>query len=69
MVAYLLKNSQLPIRAGARVGDVERMAIAFRKGNPKLQAAVDQALDAARTDGSLKQASMKWFGTDATRAP
>jgi cystine transport system substrate-binding protein len=69
MVAYLLKNSQLPIRAGARVGDVERMGIAFRKGNPKFHAAVDQALDAVRADGSLKQVSLKWFGTDATRSP
>jgi cystine transport system substrate-binding protein len=69
MVAYLLKNSQLPIRAGARVGAVERMGIAFRKGNPKFHAAVDQALDAARADGSLRQVSLKWFGTDATRAP
>ncbi|KGF83072.1 cysteine ABC transporter substrate-binding protein [Massilia sp. JS1662] len=69
MVAYLLKNSQLPIRAGARVGDVERMGIAFRKGNPKFHAAVDRAIDDVRADGSLKQVSLKWFGTDATRAP
>jgi L-cystine transport system substrate-binding protein len=69
MVAYLLKNSQLPIRPGARVGQVERMGIAFRKGNPKFHAAIDKALDAARADGSLKQVSVKWFGTDATRAP
>ncbi len=69
MVAYLLKNSQLPIRAGARVGDVERTGIAFRKGNPKFHAAVDKALDDVRADGSLKQVSLKWFGVDATRAP
>jgi cystine transport system substrate-binding protein len=69
MVAYLLRNSQLPIRAGARVGDVERMGIAFRKGNPKFHAAVDKALDEARADGSLRQVSVKWFGVDATRAP
>jgi cystine transport system substrate-binding protein len=69
MVAYLLKNSQLPIRAGARVGDVERMGIAFRKGNPTFHAAVDKALDEVRADGSLKQVSLKWFGVDATRAP
>jgi len=69
MVAYLLKNSQLPIRAGARVGDVERMGIAFRKGNPTFHAAVDKVLDEVRADGSLKQVSLKWFGTDATRAP
>ncbi|SDE88888.1 cystine transport system substrate-binding protein [Massilia sp. PDC64] len=69
MVAYLLKNSQLPIRAGARVGDVERMGVAFRKGNPKFHAAVDKALDDVRANGSLKQVSIKWFGVDATRAP
>lgn len=69
MVSYLLKNSQLPIRAGARVGDVTRMGIVFRKGNPKFQAAVDKALAEARADGSLKQISMKWFGVDASRAP
>jgi cystine transport system substrate-binding protein len=69
MVSYLLKNSQLPVRAGARVGAVERMGIALRKGNPKLLAALDKALDAARADGSLKAVSLKWFGTDAARAP
>nr|WP_239700611.1 cystine ABC transporter substrate-binding protein [Massilia sp. 9096] len=69
MVAYLLKNSQLPIRAGARVGAVARTGIAFQKGNPKFHAALDGALDGARADGSLKQISMKWFGVDASRAP
>jgi cystine transport system substrate-binding protein len=69
MVAWLLKSSQLPIRAGARVGAVERMGIAFQKGSPKFHAAVDKALDDARADGSLKAASVKWFGVDATRAP
>ena len=69
MVAYLLKHSQLPIRAGARVGAVERMGVAVRKGNPAFLAAIDKALEAARADGSLKQISMKWFGSDASRAP
>jgi cystine transport system substrate-binding protein len=69
MVAYLLKSSQLPIRAGARVGAVERMGVVFQKGNPKFHAAVDKALQDTRADGSLKAASLKWFGTDATLAP
>ena len=67
MVAYLLKNSQLPIKAGARVGAVERMGIPFRKGNPKFKAAVDKALADLRADGSLKAMSTKWFGSDASR--
>lgn len=69
MVGYLLKTSHLPIRADARVGEVTRMGIALRKGNPKLRAAIDKALDDARADGSLKAASVKWFGGDASRTP
>ena len=67
MVAYLLKNSPLPIKAGARVGAVERTGIAMRKGNPQFKAAVDQALAGMQADGSLKAMSMKWFGVDASR--
>jgi cystine transport system substrate-binding protein len=67
MVAYLLKNSQLPIKAGARVGTPQRMGIPFRKGNPKFKAAVDQALAGLQQDGSLKALSIKWFGSDASR--
>jgi cystine transport system substrate-binding protein len=68
MVPFLLKNSRLPIRAGARVGIVSRMGIPFQKGNPKFKAALNKAITDARADGSLKQVSMKWFGIDASRA-
>ncbi|WP_082493603.1 transporter substrate-binding domain-containing protein [Massilia sp. Leaf139] len=67
MVGYLLKHSQLPIKAGARVGAPERMGIPFRKGSPKFKAAVDGALADLQADGSLKAMSLKWFGTDASR--
>jgi cystine transport system substrate-binding protein len=67
MVPYLLKNSSLPIRAGARVGKVERMGIPFQKGNPKFKAALNKALADARADGSLKKVALKWFGVDASR--
>ena len=67
MVSYLLKNSPLPIRAGARVGAVERTGIAMRKGNPRFKAAVDGALAELQADGSLKSMSLKWFGVDASR--
>ena len=69
MAAYLLKASKLPIKAGAHVGQVERMAIPFQKGNPQFKAALNQALAAARADGSLKAISLKWFGTDVSTAP
>jgi cystine transport system substrate-binding protein len=67
MVAYLLSNSKLPIKAGARVGNVERMGIPFQKGNPQFKAAVNKALADASADGSLKKISVKWFGTDVSR--
>lgn len=67
MVAYLLANSRLPIQAGARVGQVERMGIPFQKGNPAFKAAINQALAAATADGSLRKISLKWFGSDVSR--
>lgn len=67
MVAWLLRQSQLPVKAGARVGTVERTGIAMRKGNPAFKAAVDQALAGLRADGSLAAMSTKWFGVDASR--
>jgi cystine transport system substrate-binding protein len=69
IVAYLLKNSQLPIKEGPRVGSVSRMGIPFVKGNPRFKAAIDKAIFDARADGSLRQASIKWFGVDASTAP
>ena len=68
MVAYLLKNSALPIKAGPRVGKVEQMGIPFAKGNPQFKAALDETLAEIAADGSLKAASVKWFGIDVSRA-
>ena len=69
MVAYLLKTSQLPIKAGPQVGKAERVGIAMRKGQPQFGKAIDDILEEARADGTLRRISMKWFGTDASRAP
>jgi cystine transport system substrate-binding protein len=35
--------------------------------DPTLKAAIDQAIDALRADGTLTALSRKWFGLDATR--
>jgi cystine transport system substrate-binding protein len=67
MVAYLLNNSPLPIKAGARVGNIERTGIPFQKGNPRFKAALNKALADAAADGSLKKISVKWFGMDVSR--
>lgn len=68
MVAYLLSNTALPVRAGARVGNIERMGIPFQKGNPQFKAALNKALQEAAADGSLRQVAVKWFGVDVSRA-
>jgi cystine transport system substrate-binding protein len=67
MVAYLLRHSSLPLRAGPRVGPVERTAVVFRGGNPRFKAAVDRILVTARASGELRRLSLKWFGVDASR--
>ncbi|HYD79677.1 MAG TPA: cystine ABC transporter substrate-binding protein [Paucimonas sp.] len=69
MVAYLLKTSPLPLKAGAPIGEIEKMAIPFAKGNPKFKAALNQALADAFKDGSFKQVSLKWFGRDVSQPP
>jgi cystine transport system substrate-binding protein len=45
------------------------MGIPFQKGNPEFKAALNKALAEAAADGSLKSISMKWFGTDVSKAP
>lgn len=67
MVAYLLSNSKLPIKAGARVGQVQRMGIPFKKGSPEFKAAIDKVLAEAAADGSLTKISLKWFRSDVSR--
>jgi len=69
MVSYLLKESSLPLKAGPPVGEVEKMGIPFQKGNPKFKEAINKALADSFKDGSFKQVSMKWFGTDVSKAP
>ena len=66
MVSYLLKNAELPVKAGPRVGKVVHIGVAFGKNNPQFKAAVDRVLNEARSDGTLRQLSLKWFGIDAS---
>ena len=69
MVGYLLKNARLPLKAGAPVGDIDKIGIPFRKNNPKFQAALDQAIGAMLKDGSFRKISMSWFGIDVSQPP
>jgi cystine transport system substrate-binding protein len=69
LVGYLLKNTKLPLKAGAPIGNIDKIGIPFQKGNPKFQAALDKAIEEILKDGSFKQVSLKWFGIDVSKAP
>jgi L-cystine transport system substrate-binding protein len=67
MLAYLLKNSQLPLRTGANVGNGNPSGIPFKKGNPKFAKALDDAMAQLEADGTFSTISQKWFGIDVTK--
>ena len=69
LVGYLINQTQLPLKAGARIGPPERVGIAMHKGRSVLKLAIDKALREARSDGTLRALSLKWFGHDASSMP
>ena len=69
LVHYLIRKTQLPLKAGARIGTPEPVGIALRKSRPAFKLAIDKALREARSDGTLRALSLKWFGHDASSMP
>jgi cystine transport system substrate-binding protein len=69
LMHYLIRKTQLPLKAGARIGAPEPVGIALRKGRPAFRLALDKALREARSDGTLRALSLKWFGQDASSMP
>lgn len=69
LIPYIVKQTRLPLKAGAPVGELERSGIPFAKGNPKFKAAVDKALADMKADGSFAKISMKWFERDVSKPP
>jgi len=69
LVHYLIRKTQLPLKAGARIGAPEPVGIALRKGRAAFRVAIDKALREARSDGTLRGLSLKWFGHDASSMP
>ncbi|ATF84479.1 cystine ABC transporter substrate-binding protein [Burkholderia gladioli] len=67
MLAYLLKNSQLPLRTGATLEAGQPSAIPFKKGNPKFAKAIDDAMTQLEADGTFTNISDKWFGIDVSK--
>ncbi len=69
LIPYIVKQTKLPLKAGAPVGDVERSGIPFAKGNPQFKAVIDKALADLKADGSFAKISMKWFERDVSKPP
>ncbi|SDR67705.1 amino acid ABC transporter substrate-binding protein [Agrococcus carbonis] len=51
----------------AESDDVSEMGVAFRAGSESLVAAVDEALEALRADGTLAEISESYFGEDVSQ--
>ena len=69
LIPYIVKKTNLPLKAGAPVGELEKSGIAFVKGNPKFKAAIDQALADMQKDGSFAKLSYQWFDRDVSKPP
>lgn len=68
MASYLIKTGNLPVKAGPIVGAAQPIAIAMRKSNPLLRAAVNKALKDMQADGAYAKISDKWFGVDISKS-
>lgn len=67
LVNYLIQKQGLPVR-GAGVGDAAApVAIAMKKDNASLKAAVDKALLQMKADGTYAKISHQWFGQDVSK--
>ena len=64
---YEKTNSPTGLKIAAETEDTSESAFAFKKGQDKLAAAVDGALEELRADGTLTQISAKYFGDDVTK--
>lgn len=66
---YMKANPTAPLKIAATAGEATQYIIPLVKGadNATLLAAVNEALDAMRADGTLKAISEKYFGADLTK--
>lgn len=67
LIPYAIKQAKLPLKAGAPVGEPTEMAIPFRKKNPKLEKALNDALDTLKSNGEFARISNKWFAQDVSK--
>lgn len=56
-----------PVKIAAEQKNADASGIIVRKGQPDLVAALNQALDAIKADGTYQKLSEKYFGTDVSQ--
>lgn len=64
---YLKQKPDAPVQIVARAEDAAQSGLMFRKGNPELVEAVNEALQAMHEDGTYAKISEKWFGEDVSK--
>ncbi|WP_028047108.1 transporter substrate-binding domain-containing protein [Cellulomonas sp. URHE0023] len=64
---YATTEDASGVKVVAETDDTSQSAFPFAKGSTSLAAAVDDALDALRADGTLAEISTKYFGADVTQ--
>ena len=63
---YLNTTESSTVAIAFETDDASEQAFALRKGSD-LTAAIDEALDGLREDGTLAEISQTWFGEDVTQ--
>ena len=68
---YLKAHPDANVKIAALTEDASEVAIPLRKGaaSDNLRAAINQALDELRADGTLSELSVKYFGSDVSSTP
>jgi polar amino acid transport system substrate-binding protein len=64
MGRYLIKNAHLKVKPAGPVLFPDTAAIAVAKDRSALLKEINKALTKVKQDGTYKNSSMKWFGTD-----
>jgi len=63
---FKTKKPGAPIKAVASLPNAEYQGVIFRKNNPELQNAINQALAQIKKDGTYLRISTKYFGEDVS---
>ncbi len=63
VASYQIKNSFADLQIVESIPTGEQYGIAISKDNPALTAAINEALAEMRTDGTMDEIQVKWFGS------